>query len=481
MPKTIVVCFDGTWDDKDAAATAQAAATQIATSRAFDSASAQQAFIDAQIAVLTQTNVAKLFDALANEGKPVIHPSGYTSVKTTATQTAFYSKGVGTSPGWSDEAHASTTHLLEQLSGQMRDFVRHTYNKFMAGAFGFGLDEIVKSAYAFLADAYQPGDKILLFGFSRGAYSARSLVGFIRNIGLINPARLPTSKSLSDAVNEGYVIYRSRDPIDHVNGSNATAFFNAYAYPLYGKSEATHDADTRLRINFLGVWDTVGALGIPKSVTDMSEYLGDKNHAKYQFHDLRLSKIVANAYHALAVDERRDNFAPSLWLADIGHTRSEQCWFPGAHGDIGGGYPVRDGHIGLLSDITLEWMLRNVQQYSGISLALNANHDLPSLQTVARYAITAAQNAEATHSISGGGEYLRQLYITSPDERLSEALKIRFWGYLENNPWIRPAQQPPVKSTAAERRVHRIFLENGGYKPDNIKAVMAMEQHRLSN
>lgn len=198
------------------------------------------------------------------------------------------------------------------------------------GVYGAGMDKNVLDAFAFLVNNYEPADKLYFFGFSRGAYTVRSLVGLINNAGLLK-------KEHAAKLSEAYALYRSLDPLDHPHGTNAEEFRRMYS--------------REVSIHFLGVFDTVGALGVPLTILD------SYNAKRYSFHDTTLSRIIKNAYHAVAVDEKRHDFFPTLWHAKEG-THSEQRWFPGAHSDVGGGYG--DSHA--LSDLSLRWMLSKAHE-----------------------------------------------------------------------------------------------------------------------
>jgi uncharacterized protein (DUF2235 family) len=210
------------------------------------------------------------------------------------------------------------------------------YDRYLGGAIGAGLEINIIQGYEFLAQKYEEGDEVYVLGFSRGAYTARSLVGMIRNCGLIYP------KHLSLRVAMAYGIYRTRG--DAVDSFTAKMFRAAFC--------------REIKIKFIGVWDTVGALGIPLHV------LQDVNMKFYEFHDTKLSNIVDNAYHALAVDEYRLDYRATLWDPDVAPTQNlEQRWFIGAHCDVGGGYTDRR-----LSDMTLRWMQ---DKASALGLALD--------------------------------------------------------------------------------------------------------------
>jgi len=202
----------------------------------------------------------------------------------------------------------------------------------LGGSTGLGIDANIMNAYKFLMWNYEPGDQIYLFGFSRGAYTVRSLAGFIRNCGIMQPSYL-------HLISEAYNLYRDRSSITHPDSDLMKSFKRAYGI----NQEETF-------IHFIGVWDTVGALGIPLKWFDIM-------NRRYQFHDVTISSQIKYAYHALAVDEKRKTFTPTLWqlspkAVEDGSQISEQVWFPGVHSNVGGGYADSG-----LSDIALQWMI----------------------------------------------------------------------------------------------------------------------------
>jgi uncharacterized protein (DUF2235 family) len=211
------------------------------------------------------------------------------------------------------------------------------YDRFIGGSIGAGLELNIVQGYEFLAKEYDDGDEVYVLGFSRGAYTARSLVGMIRNCGLIRPQHLVLRVPMA------YGIYRTRG--DSVDSVTAKVFRAAFS--------------REIKIKFVGVWDTVGALGIPLHL------LQDVNMKFYEFHDTKLSSIVENAFQAIAVDEHRIDYEVCLWNPDApAQQKVEQRWFIGAHCDVGGGYADRR-----LSDMTLRWMQ---DKASSVGLALNA-------------------------------------------------------------------------------------------------------------
>ena len=232
-----------------------------------------------------KTNVYKLYKALSVSGQ----------------QMPFYDDGVG-----------ANLLPLEKLLG---------------GAFGFGLFGKIKEAYKKIAHVYEQDDEVFLFGFSRGAYTARSLGGMITACGL------PTKNFTDDLVDTVFDAYR--------NKANRQTILKKLA------NNNMYNA----KIKMIGVWDTVGSLGIPSVI-------GKVDPLVYGFLDTSLSPNVQNAYHALAIDEMRCEFPPTLWTsAPAPGQNLEQVWFCGVHSDVGGGEPEDGDSSTALSDITLSWMI----------------------------------------------------------------------------------------------------------------------------
>ena len=247
-------------------------------------------------------------------------------------------------------------------------------DKWRGGAFGKGIDKNIRDAYRFLIHNYSPGDQLFFFGFSRGAYTVRSLVGLIRNCGLLK-------KSHAHLIPRAYKMYRSRSKPD---AASAHRFRRAYSRTL--------------KVKFLGVWDTVGALGIPLGI------FGRRNERKYSFHDTRISAIVERAYHALAIDEKRKPFAPTIWKTKPGRKNSGQAWFAGVHSDVGGGYPDTG-----LSYKALVWMVQkaaacglSVDKGYMASLKMNNSPEKLHNSYTAKYRLL--------------GKYIRPIGRTNTDE-----------------------------------------------------------------
>ena len=201
------------------------------------------------------------------------------------------------------------------------------------GIFGIGLLENVKQAYLAIGANFRIEDRLFLLGFSRGAYTARSLAGLIGLCGIPDPEKGNVSVAVKSAID----IYRMRP--GKVRSDRAMEHSHKFSH--------TTDGHLVRDVYFIGVWDTVGALGVP---LEHLKLLGVHRHA---FHDVSLGDHVTYAYHALVIDERRKPFRPSLWSSTNVHAGQmvAQVWFPGVHSNIGGGY-VDSG----LSDRAFLWM-----------------------------------------------------------------------------------------------------------------------------
>jgi len=276
-----------------------------------------------------------------------------------------------------------------------------------AAAFGDGIDREIQALYRFLVHNYCEGDELFLFGFSRGAYAVRSCIGLLRNAWLLR-------REYAALIPRAYHVYRTKW---HADADNARRFREPHA--------------REVRVRFLGVWDTVGALGIPVDL------LPGLDSERYAFHDTTISRIIDNACQALAIDERRKAFAPTIWQTRAGRSRTEQAWFSGGHSDVGGGQ-----HQAGLSHISLRWMAEQAER-----CGLAIDHRL--LDT-----ITSSNAEEVVHN--------------------SIALPMRALGTAE-----RPIGQRNSDETlhpSAEQR----YLRDPRYRPRNLLKYLARdEQIRL--
>jgi len=213
------------------------------------------------------------------------------------------------------------------------------WGKWFNAVTGAGINLTIRQGYAFLASRYRPGDRIYLFGYSRGAYAVRSLAGMIGVVGLLRP--------------------------ENATHRNVRLAFRHYERNVRDtlKEEMTRRGFTdrlchaRVAIEMLGTWDTVRALGLPYPV--LSRLAGMAT----EFHDHALGTHIRHGYQALAVDEDRTAFAPILWQRSTDwQGRLEQAWFPGTHGDVGGELRGR-AEARPLANIALNWMLRRAARH----------------------------------------------------------------------------------------------------------------------
>jgi hypothetical protein len=237
-----------------------------------------------------------------------------------ADQICYYSAGVGT------------------LFGQ----------RLIGGMFGYGLDDEVIRAYQWLVQNYDPDDRIYIFGFSRGAFTARSLSGFISKCGLLKPGAPVSLNQLYARYRKGSTVHTIRElkNVPDASLSLEDRWLKEYSLPI--------------PIWFQGVWDTVGALGVPFG------NFPTISRSKYAFLETDLRINNDRAFHAMAIDEHRETFAPTLWTKTVVKgddsypprplDEVEQRWFVGAHADVGGGY-AND----LLAQIPLQWLMQKAQ------------------------------------------------------------------------------------------------------------------------
>jgi uncharacterized protein (DUF2235 family) len=305
MSKTIVFCADGTWNDPNED--------------------------ENHDHTPDPTNVYKLFTGLdgdlspdslllADEQEKELQVAGAT------VQIAKYIHGVGDS--------------------------RNPIIKIMGGAFGAGIISRIVRGYTFISRNYQPGDQIVITGFSRGAYTARALAGLIASQGVLEAAITRDKEGAYRCGSEAWYRYRQAavtNPFSIAHLAEIVADLPAF---LSHDSLTSADFVPVPLITAVGVWDTVGAMGFPDYAS------GGKREDAFKFADTKLSAKVQHGFHAVALDERRIDFAPTLWDPE---DRILQVLFPGAHGDVGGGYPTENHESGL-SDAALEWMQGQLAQ-----------------------------------------------------------------------------------------------------------------------
>lgn len=297
MAKNLVFCADGTWNGPDVD--------------------------DDDDGTPDKTNVLKAFGRLSGALTPGYKPTDPEQEKAateggTLVQHAKYLHGVG-------HSHS----LIRKLLG---------------GGVGAGIERRIIRGYTYLSRNCAPGDRIYLIGFSRGAYTVRTLAGMVATVGLLNPAKLDLSNKRK-AYRYGVTAW-SRYRRTLVNRFTRTQ--KAYERLGFPVSKAGWVPDVPIRA--VGVWDTVGALGMP-----VYRLKSGRRLEAYRFANHALSPKVQSAFHALSVDERRADFTATLWDPRDG---MEQVWFAGAHADVGGGNPATQSR---LSNIALTWMLQKLE------------------------------------------------------------------------------------------------------------------------
>jgi uncharacterized protein (DUF2235 family) len=301
-PKKLIVCCDGTWMNSDLG------------------------WVDGH--PQTPSNVTRLARAINPENRQ-LHP-----------QIIYYQSGIGSNG----------------------TFLNHVFG----GGLALGLSENVREAYGFLVNNYQQGDtpetndSIILVGFSRGAFTARSVAGLIGGIGLLKQSGMqyfyPIFEDWEGAGDSKYTpilpkycpgFNISVDPV-HTN-----EYIKAYSAEL-----ARLGLTRKVDITAVGVWDTVGSLGLP--VPPLVQMMGLPTSVhKYRFYDTGIDEHIKNAFQALALDEHRSAFTPTVWEKKEGSkTNLKQCWFSGVHSDVGGSYDDTAA-----SDITLAWMMSQLAPF----------------------------------------------------------------------------------------------------------------------
>ena len=208
------------------------------------------------------------------------------------------------------------------------------FDKYSGGVLGSGIENNIRELYRSILYNYSDGDELFFFGFSRGAFTVRTLAGFMNKVGLIR-------KDADYYLPELYAWYESGKGPDSPEWDHA--FHNI------------RDRRECPPIKFVGVWDTVGSLGPPGLLGQISKRILRRN--RYEYHDISLNSHIQHAYHALAIDERRQPFTPSLWERPTGFSGTlEQAWFVGMHSNVGGS-STPDG----LANEALHWMVEKAE------------------------------------------------------------------------------------------------------------------------
>lgn len=341
MPKNIVFCADGTWNN------------------AGEDAKNEDA-----------TNVLKLYQLLAGS---VVGGSEF--VRGNAPEIVEGEKVHKAADG-------QTLQVAKYINGIGNS--SNVIKKLFSGAFGAGVVQRIVRGYTYISRNYQPGDHIYIVGFSRGAYTARALAGMIATQGLLKTSFKSGSPESYQAATDAWFYYRNTVKFkdETLFADLITAVLNKGVWSLvksvFNPHLSSEDFIAVDRIASVAVWDTVGAMGIPKFNVQNKELVD-----AFRFADETLSKKVRLGLHAIALDEKRELFKPTLWNA-AGNVL--QRVFIGGHADVGGGYAEKG-----LSDIALSWMITQLSknQLLGVSpllfatdfsTKLKANYKAPAHQ-----------------------------------------------------------------------------------------------------
>lgn len=326
MPKTIVFCADGTWNGPAADGASGVTASDAAQLPPAPDGHgpAGTAGCEPQL-----TNVCKLFAWLEGDLLPTKTTWGGVEMEKTLLdaggaplQVAKYLHGVGNS-----------TQLLDKLAG---------------GAFGVGVTARIARGYTYISRNYEPGDRIVIVGFSRGAYTARALAGFVAGEGLLRP-ELAAADDDRRYDTAAAAWFRWRHGRDTTLQKIVDGFVElTQMHTAFSKARSLNDDSfVPVEVSAVAVWDTVGSLGIPA-------YHDGAAMDLFRFCDTRLSPKIRLGLHAVAVDELRMPFEPTLWEPA---PNVVQALFPGGHCDVGGGYAEHG-----LSDIALQWFVDHLKQ-----------------------------------------------------------------------------------------------------------------------
>ncbi|KAI0128746.1 hypothetical protein BJ170DRAFT_701492 [Xylariales sp. AK1849] len=300
--KRIVVCCDGTWQNSD---------------NGYVKPSSRKPVPSLQIPS-NVTRISRAFARACGDG---------------TFQIIYYQSGVG-----------SRTGIVDKITG---------------GAFGIGIAENIREAYSYICANYVDGDEIVLIGFSRGAFTARSIAGLISNLGLLTREGMEYFYPIfKDTQNWRADHYKDQFPeLPFPNKPKGTNAADIYRERLvekkYSRVRQQGGIGELIRVKAIGVWDTVGSLGIP-SIELLSKLGISRDTHEFSWYDTNLSPQIEHAFHALAIDETRGPFSPAVWerLPEQKTTDLRQVWFPGSHANIGGGWADQG-----VANITLAWMM----------------------------------------------------------------------------------------------------------------------------
>lgn len=316
--KRLVVCCDGTW---------------VNSNQGLQGADADADPIEPMLQ--QPSNVTRIARCIARSDPPGASPS--------VQQIVYYQSGIG------------TRDLLDKVVG---------------GATGLGLSENIREAYQFLASNYEPDDEIFLIGFSRGSFTARSIAAFINEVGLITPKGMPyfypIFEDWENQLKPGYKTHFPDWPFKEAKGPRPSLGDPSTSKLYLQRLVELKFAIPNVRIKAVAVYDTVGSLGLPK----LGIFTDEKatRSIDYAFVDTTVPECVDHAIHALALDETRRPFTPTIWELPNPQKGQDliQCWFSGSHADVGGSWNDDCRN----ADITLAWMVQQLSEYLAFDYAV---------------------------------------------------------------------------------------------------------------
>ncbi|KAG9095087.1 hypothetical protein FS749_011123 [Ceratobasidium sp. UAMH 11750] len=398
-PKRIIVCCDGTWQD---------------------------GIINRQ--TWMYSNVLKLARCLNHDDERYDPP---------IPQIVFYQAGIGSE--------------------------QNIYSRYVDGTTGSSLAEKVQEAYAFIAHNYAPGDEVFLFGFSRGAYTARMVAGFIGYIGILDRTAMDSFADIFIAMQKKN---KAKNEAESKRCDDTLAQFKDICDDGRRRADFNHDKFT---IKCIGVWDTVGSMGLPTVITQNSA----KMHQLFDFPDNVLGPHIERAMHAMSLNEDREDFqVTKFYQTKAGKERGQQLrqvWFAGQHTDVGGGWHDHD-----LSDIALMWMLANVEDILSIDFKYTKLLPRP----------IAPWGAQPPHSSQTGIYKLTGIAPRRPStdpathELMHPSVKEQELRTPQANDWIRDHPDRFCQLLPLEEEIRKTWKYTPGLAPKRGDSVVARQEQK---
>lgn len=338
---------------------------------------------------------------------------------------------------------------------------QNIYSRYVDGATGASLAEKVQEAYAFIAHNYCPGDEVFLFGFSRGAYTARMVAGFIGSIGILDRTAMDSFAEIFIAMQKKS---KAKDDAENKRCDDALLPFKDICDDGRRRADFNHDKFT---IKCVGVWDTVGSMGLPSVITRGSA----KMHQLFDFPDNLLGPHVERALHAMSLNEDREDFqVTKFYQTKKGKERGQQLkqvWFAGQHSDVGGGWQDHD-----LSDIALMWMIAHIEDI----LSIDHKYCKALPRPVADW------GAQPPHSSQSGiyklaGTALRQP-STDPatHEQMHPSVKMQELRTPAADKWIEEHPDRFVHLLPLEEEIRENWGYRAGYTPKRVDTQQARKE-----